>query len=343
MKNAFTLAEVLITLGIIGIVSAMTIPTLIQNYNERVWKTAAEVFNRKLESSLKVMNSQSSLAGFSSTEDFVKELSKHFKTNKICQNDELLDCFPEYVYWGSGDSSPEEIDMKEIKTSKNFGQNNWNTNIISVLFANGVSAMIAYNPTTTCIQDPYSNQIKGEDCLAILFDTSAFKNPNTSGKDLRANKNVLKLGKACAFELNGICYGAPFYPTAISSTECEELKNNLGISNCSQNNDYWAGAVKYCGGISYMPTMENLADIANYVYNTNQVQAKNTVLDLDRDDSKSGPLGFSESVGGASLYVWSNEESVDGTAFMRNFNPTFTYYTDDIRSNGNQQAVCIIK
>ena len=31
-KAAFTLAEVLITLGIIGVVSAMTVPTLMQNY-----------------------------------------------------------------------------------------------------------------------------------------------------------------------------------------------------------------------------------------------------------------------------------------------------------------------
>ena len=30
-KNGFTLAEVLVTLGIIGVVSAMTVPTLMQN------------------------------------------------------------------------------------------------------------------------------------------------------------------------------------------------------------------------------------------------------------------------------------------------------------------------
>lgn len=35
MKKAFTLAEVLITLGIIGIVAAMTIPTLMQRYTEK--------------------------------------------------------------------------------------------------------------------------------------------------------------------------------------------------------------------------------------------------------------------------------------------------------------------
>jgi len=34
-KNAFTLAEVLITLGIIGVVAALTIPTLVNVYQER--------------------------------------------------------------------------------------------------------------------------------------------------------------------------------------------------------------------------------------------------------------------------------------------------------------------
>ncbi len=45
-KKAFTLAEVLITLGIIGIVAAMTIPTLVADYNKKVWDTNAEVFEK---------------------------------------------------------------------------------------------------------------------------------------------------------------------------------------------------------------------------------------------------------------------------------------------------------
>jgi len=39
-REAFTLAEVLITLGIIGVVAAMTIPTLISNTNGAQFKTA---------------------------------------------------------------------------------------------------------------------------------------------------------------------------------------------------------------------------------------------------------------------------------------------------------------
>jgi len=41
MKKAFTLAEVLITLGIIGVVAAMTIPSLLQTYAKK--RTAAQL------------------------------------------------------------------------------------------------------------------------------------------------------------------------------------------------------------------------------------------------------------------------------------------------------------
>ncbi len=43
-KSAFTLAEVLITLAIIGVVAAMTIPTLISNYKEKVTVTKVKNF-----------------------------------------------------------------------------------------------------------------------------------------------------------------------------------------------------------------------------------------------------------------------------------------------------------
>ena len=44
IKNAFTLAEVLITLGIIGIVVALTLPTLIQNHRNQVVETRLKKF-----------------------------------------------------------------------------------------------------------------------------------------------------------------------------------------------------------------------------------------------------------------------------------------------------------
>ena len=331
--KAFTLAEVLITLAIIGVVAAMTIPTLIANYQERAWNTSAEVFVRKLEEALKTMNTQQSLAGYSNTADFVAALGKHFKITRVCQNDDIMSCFEDKVIWGN-----EEVDMTKIKNAKNFGQDDWDTELIGVQFANGTTGIIAYNPE--CKENPYTNQFTGTSCLALLYDTTGFKTPNTQQKDLRG-LNVLSLaGNSCAFEINGTCFTAPFFPEPITKAECEQLKGDLGIKKCYYNNDYWAGAVKACGGVSKMPTMAQLADIANYVYNTSGISGSHS--GLTRDYDKVAELGFIAS-SGSTFRVWSGDgEGYSSTnAYLRSFGPTDTGFHYLIRSNSNRQAVCI--
>ena len=53
-KNAFTLAEVLITLAVIGVVAAMTIPVLIQNYKKRVATVRLKKFVSVMEQAIKL-------------------------------------------------------------------------------------------------------------------------------------------------------------------------------------------------------------------------------------------------------------------------------------------------
>ena len=45
MKKAFTLAETLITLGVIGVVAALTLPTLINSYKKQVTTARLKKFN----------------------------------------------------------------------------------------------------------------------------------------------------------------------------------------------------------------------------------------------------------------------------------------------------------
>ena len=56
MKKAFTLAEVLITLAIIGIVAAVTIPSVIANYQQQEFKTglrkAVSVLNEAIQANI---------------------------------------------------------------------------------------------------------------------------------------------------------------------------------------------------------------------------------------------------------------------------------------------------
>ena len=329
-KKGFTLAEILVSLGIIGIVAALTIPVLILDYNTKQWDTAANVFEKKLEDTLKIMNSQSTLANHTTTEDFVDELAKHFKTNKICKNDELLSCFSNIVYWSNGDATPTEFNMKVITKAKNFGQKEWGTNIVGVQFANGTNALIAYNPTETCEQNPHSNQIIGEKCLAILYDTSAEKNPNMMGKDLRSNNNVIRLGTGCAFEIGNTCYSTtPFIPTPVTKDECEQMiTEGYGISSCYHATDYWAGAVKACGGISKLPAQGQLSELI----------ARTQKDSYFIQNIKS--YGFTLNSNNA-LSIWSNNAYNDKNAYSWHASPTSSNSHNGPRSDNRRQVVCL--
>jgi len=209
-KKGFTLAEVLITLGIIGVVAAMTIPTLVANYQQKSMDTAANVFNRKLGEALKVMNSNSTLAGFATTQDFVNELGKNIKIVKTCDSEHLTNCFVSEF-----STNDDTFKVEELKQAKNLNKDgNYGTETIGVQFADGVTALIAYNKNAK--QDPYSNQVvnvtsdgEGKDrsiglstnALAILYDVSGSSNPNKYGtddsgkfKDIRGLNISIKIG-----------------------------------------------------------------------------------------------------------------------------------------------------
>ncbi len=288
-RVAFTLAEVLITLAIIGIVAAMTIPTLVANYQTRAWSTSASVFERKLEEALKQMNTQQVLAGYKSTADFVNALGKYFKINKVCPNNDLMSCFEDKVYWGANE---EEVDMTVIKNAKNFGQEDWDTETIGVQFANGTTGIIAYNPE--CKENPYTNQFTGTSCLAILYDTTGFKTPNTQQKDLRSI-NVLSLGgNKCVIDLGSVCFTAPFRGISVSAEECKQMADNgygNNKKNCIHDTDFFAGAVKTCGGIDKMANAEQLTLLANEIYVTS-VKSNDCTNNLAWDINKLEGMGF---------------------------------------------------
>ena len=60
--RAFTLAEILITLGIIGIVAAITIPMLITNYQKRLTLTRLQKHYAQLNQVIKLIDEEHGLA-----------------------------------------------------------------------------------------------------------------------------------------------------------------------------------------------------------------------------------------------------------------------------------------
>ena len=81
MKKAFTLAEVLVTLGIIGVVSAMTVPTLMQNHQRKTYVTQLhKIYNELSQALVRYQNDKNALnlteAGLTSevaSQNFLKE------------------------------------------------------------------------------------------------------------------------------------------------------------------------------------------------------------------------------------------------------------------------------
>lgn len=111
---AFTLAEVLITLGVIGVVAAMTIPTLITNYQKTQYVTQLKKIYTQFNQVLMQMsidkgctNNLACTGVFDVDKDNLavgSEIIKYFKITKDCKTD-INECMPDNVsdyYDGSG-------------------------------------------------------------------------------------------------------------------------------------------------------------------------------------------------------------------------------------------------
>ena len=98
LKNpAFTLAETLVTLGIIGIVAAITMPVLIQNYKEKATVTLVKENYSIFSQALKMVTIDypdfgslysSNLGYGENSQTLFNEMSKHIKKIKSCETSE---------------------------------------------------------------------------------------------------------------------------------------------------------------------------------------------------------------------------------------------------------------
>lgn len=108
MKKAFTLAEVLVTLGIIGVVSAMTVPTLMQNHQRKTYVTQLhKVYNQAQQALLQYQTDKNAVdlneAGLGNTSSQVEFIKTYFKVVQDCGTD-WAPCFNETYTKLSGTS-----------------------------------------------------------------------------------------------------------------------------------------------------------------------------------------------------------------------------------------------
>ena len=346
-KVAFTLAEVLITLGIIGIVAALTLPAFISNVQGRIQAKRVENINQKLSKVMDKMAVQSGLIGYPDTMAFVQEMKKHMSIAKVCDNSHLSEC------WGTtevdvGKDKPWEISKtKTAKTLKIGEPDNW-ADTVGIVTADGTPMILSYDKecnfdvNNTGLQfDKSSGKSNSLKCLSGVFDWNGGAKPNKLGDDVITLGMASGLGSSCAFEVNGTCYTAPFTPTPMTKAECEAAvaEGKLGIKGCNYEQDYWAGAVKQCGGVSKLPTMAQLAELASQMYVGNPTIGAKQDKDNIQFDSNSSTAKALELT--PSFFLWSGEETSSGYAYSRRFYTTSSYWTNDARYSSRIQAVCL--
>ena len=347
-KVAFTLAEVLITLGIIGIVAALTLPAFISNVQGRIKAKRVENINQKLSKVTDKMAVQSGLIGYPDTMAFVQEMKKHMSIAKVCDNSHLSEC------WGTtevdvGKDKPWEISKtKTAKTLKIGEPDNW-ADTVGIVTADGTPMILSYDKecnfdvNNTGLQfDKSSGKSNSLACLSGVFDWNGGAKPNKLGDDVITLGMASGLGNNCAFEVNGTCYTSPFKPTPMTKAECEQAvaEGKLGIKGCGYEQDYWAGAVKQCGGVSKMPTMAQLGELASQLYVGNPsigARENKTGIQFDSNSSTAKSLGLTPS-----FYLWSGEEYSSSSAYTRSFLTTRSrWYGNLTRNSSGNQAVCL--
>ena len=343
-KSAFTLAEVLITLGIIGVVAVMTMPAIIANIQDHVKAKRIENIRQKLSKVTDAMSATSGINGYADTMEFVAEMNKHMKIAKICDNDNLSACWPTKEVMLDDEGKMWEIaKTKNAKTLKipKAVLNNY-TNTVGIVTADGTSMILSYDKT--CDFNPevtgyaYSGGLSNSaSCLAGVFDWNGGKNPNKLGKDVITLGVASGLGRNCAIEAGGKCFTAAFEPTPLTKAECEELKGELGIKECYYSQDNWAGAVKQCGGLSKMPTRNDLVELAKVLYNTSNISSSGWTENLTLDTSKASSLGFT----GSRFTVWSGEENGSDRVYDLEFASSYTSWSSDGYHSYSDQAVCV--
>lgn len=179
-KKGFTLAEVLITLGIIGIVAAITIPTIINNVQDYQLKQAwKKEFSTLQQATVRVLQDIGNFKGAFLTyyaEDLKNEYVNYLKTLKICSGDPVLE--------STFGSCWHALGVTRYLSGGSIGNNApMGNGAAGVILQDGAYVIFAYNDATCTNQNDAGHGEGLSACGWITVDVNGAKSPNMLGKD----------------------------------------------------------------------------------------------------------------------------------------------------------------
>lgn len=163
----FTLAEVLIVLGIIGIIAINTIPTLMNNVQEQqykaAWKKAFSEINQ-ITMQIKNENGGSLIGVFTDIDTFTDLYSNKFKSSKVCKSQGCENMA------SSCSACPWESDSTSAFKS-------------TITTLDGIMYGISYIDTD-CNTSTWGETYFGQNlCAEFYIDLNGYKKPGKDGED----------------------------------------------------------------------------------------------------------------------------------------------------------------
>lgn len=171
-QKGFTLAEVIITLGIIGVVAAMTIPNLVASYQNNLWHDYCKKSYKILFDAFSQIKSDANgtLAYyFTSETDLITKLSGKISTSLICTPSTTV--FEGNCWHNTG----------------NWNLLNGNTYVAPTNYGLMSSSGILIGTMlhlSSCSWNGYGTPSGKGICASIWVDSNGFEKPNMLGKDI---------------------------------------------------------------------------------------------------------------------------------------------------------------
>ncbi len=157
-KSGFTLSEVLVTMAVIGVISALTVPTLINNYQRKAYTLQLRKVVRELSDAADMLMTEegkpkfSATTGYNNLDDFV---TQRLKTLKTCSSSSTTGCFANEKY------------------SSISGTVADNT------FSCGGNSYVLADSAAICLY-----RTEGSQDVTVVVDTNGQEGPNVAGRDL---------------------------------------------------------------------------------------------------------------------------------------------------------------
>ncbi len=204
-KKGFTLAEVLITLTIIGIVAAITLPSLLVNVNEKAWNAQKKALYARMSQAIGEMES---VGGYGSSNDETDEqikdgaaesfiidgLSKVYRIQNVCNSNNLTACgIPSSIITLNKNvinfpTTLNELNSYFTKYPNDRGEEDYtltlDTKAAGFETVNGESIAVFYNPSCGSNVTNTWSYVQTKVCANMIYDLNGLKGPNEVGKDV---------------------------------------------------------------------------------------------------------------------------------------------------------------